>query len=220
MSDVPARCSRCGNQVRVSEFIAPESLKCPNCSGNLLLDKSTVVTTEPRLSLRREKPPDPDTTAAARPAPPMSKVKTIFRRRQRQAETRKTRKVRISDYAIGWAVFLTLTPVLCMLRYVDFLSAGDLNSFIFCGQIAFVVFYVVILVEAFSEEFFDGIVCIFLPPYTLYYLFFKSTSFSLRAIIMSLLASFGYDLSMTAYENTVIAFKYVAWLIDRGLLGD
>ena len=132
---------------------------------------------------------------------------------------RRVGKVTVSDYAISWAIFLTLTPVLCLLRYVDLLSPGDLENLIFGGQIAFAVFYLVIVIEAFTEDIFDGILCFFLPPYTFFYLFFKSTSFVLRAVIVALTAAFGKDIAVASYEYIIQLIKEVADWIEFGAIG-
>lgn len=218
MSDVPARCTRCGNEIRVSEFIDPEALKCPNCGSPLVLDKATGERAGmSRLTVRREKPPDPPTPEQV--AASKSKGGTIFRRKHRQGRMRKLGGVHISDFAISWVIFFTLTPVLCLLRYVQFLPDSDLADYIYGGQIAFALFYLVTVIAAFSEDMFDGILCFFLPPYTVYYLFFKSDSFSLRALIVALFAAFGYDVTMTVYKTAVWAIVEAQRWIGGGALG-
>lgn len=216
MSDVPARCSRCGNEINVSEFIAPESLKCSNCGGQLTLDTSKGEGRKKPLTIRKEKPPEatPDQNT-----PTTSRGNSIFRRKKRPpSRTRRVGKLGVSDYAISWVLVLTLTPILCLLRYVDFLSETDMPDYILGGEIAFAVFYLVIVVEAFTEELFDGILCFFLPPYTFYYLFFKSTSFVLRAIIVALSAAFGWDVCLQLWDWALAAINYVSWWINEGAL--
>ncbi|MEI6972457.1 MAG: hypothetical protein WCL44_13190 [bacterium] len=199
----------------MSEFIAPESLKCPNCAAPLVLDKTTVLRdAASRLTVRREKPPDPRTAT-----PAASKRNGLFRRRRRLNKVRKVGKVSISDFTMSWVLFLTLTPVLCLLRYVTFLSATDLADYIYYGQVMFAVFYLVIIVTALSDDMFEGILCIFLPPYTAYYLFARSDSFSLRALVASLVAAFGYDVAVTSYEAAVSAIDAVQKWIGGGALG-
>lgn len=183
----------------------------------MILDKSTVERGARRLTVRREKPSEP--VAVAESTKSTSQGGSMFRRKRRpQSRIRSVGKVKISDYAISWFIFLTLTPVLCLLRYVEFLPESDVNDLIYGGQIAFAVFYLVILVEAFTEDMFDGILCLFLMPYTFYYLFFKSTSFVIRAVILALFAAFGYDISMTVYTWVVGAIDYVTWWINTGAL--
>jgi len=217
MSDVPARCSRCGNEIRVSEFIALESLKCPNCKSQLILDKSTVERGANRLAVRKEKPPEPAAAPESNPTT-SNGVSSLRRKRRPESKIRQIGKIGVSDYVISWFIFLTLTPVLCLLRYVDFLAESDVLDLIYGGQIAFAIFYLVILVEAFSDDIFDGILCLFLAPYTFYYLFVKSTSFVLRAILLALFAAFGYDICLTVYAWIIWAIDYVTWWINTGAL--
>ena len=217
MSDVPARCTRCGSEVLVSEFIDPEVLKCQNCGSKLLLDKSSAKKISP-LTVRRAKPPDSQVLIGNQPAPAKPSRRWGSRRRRKEGKNRKGKPARISDYAISLFLFFTLTPTLCLLRYVDFLPATDMENFILGGQIAFALFYAVILVEAFNEEMFDGILCVFLPPFTFFYLFFKSSSFSLRAVVAALTAAFGKDIAMTVYQWTMAAFVSVSSWINGGAL--
>ncbi|MEI6218727.1 MAG: zinc ribbon domain-containing protein, partial [bacterium] len=170
MSDVAARCTRCGNEVLVSEFIDPEALKCPNCGSKLLLDESTAAKKVSPLAVRREKPQDPQVLIKNQGTPSVRDRRTGSSRRRREGKVRKVGSVRISDFSISLFLLFTLTPVLCLLRYVDFLPDVDRIDYILGGQIAFALFYLVILVEAFNEEMFDGMLCVFVPLYAFFYL--------------------------------------------------
>jgi DNA-directed RNA polymerase subunit RPC12/RpoP len=218
MSDVAARCARCGNEVLVSEFIDPEALQCPNCGTKLLLDESTTAKKVSPLTVRREKPQDPQVLIKNQGPQGIGDRRTTSRRRHREGKVRKVGPVRISDFSISLFLFFTLTPILCLLRYVDFLPDVDRVDYILGGQIAFALFYAVILVEAFNEEMFDGMLCLFVPLYAFFYLFFKSTSFSLRAVVASLTAAFGYDVALTVYAWTIAAFVNVSSWINGGAL--
>ena len=211
MSDVTAKCAKCGKERLVSEFVDSASLVCPDCGTALEVDTTGASRTRalPRiLGLKPKEQVEQEAAAAAKRRPKFRpKHGSLLARVGSQG---------ISDLAISWILLCLLAPTLTYLRWGDILSPDTLKSYITCGLIVFGVFYLVVVVEAFSQEVFDGMLALFLPPFTVWYLFAKSDSFSLRAIIVSLGIAFGYDIVTVVGGEMVTLFIAINNWIQGG----
>ncbi len=207
MSDVTLKCAHCGRQVVVSEFVDPESLKCPGCGEKLPFARRRDTRSTPTLVSKRH--------YAEQDATQDEQADVAVRRRRRKRRGRAPAIFRIaqfqfSEYALSWVVFLVLTPILVRLRFGGVLTGESLDACKSFGMIGLGVIYLIVLLDAFRDEMFQGLLCLFIPPYTVYYLFFMSDSFSLRALLGAFVLSFGYDTYMWSSA-------YAKIFIDAGL---
>jgi DNA-directed RNA polymerase subunit RPC12/RpoP len=210
MGDVPVKCSQCGREVLVSEFADPAALSCPDCGAKLSLAPKKPAQRGPTVFRKREEP--------APKTPPLSKRERKKRRRERQKKQREPTIVRLGNWRmshniLAWVLFLALGGILTWLRFGEVITAQGMEGFQVCGMVGIGVLYCVIIVEAFSEDTFDGILTFFAPPYTLYYLFGKSDSFYLRALLGAFLMAFGYDLFLVLQDELGTLMSDVnAWI--------
>jgi len=93
----------------------------------------------------------------------------------------------------SWVMFFVLAPLLAYLRFGGVYEGPALESCKYYGMIGFGIFYLVVIIEALKEEMFDGILSVFVPFYALYYLFTRSGSLYLRALVAAFTVGFGYD---------------------------
>ena len=231
MSDVSARCAHCGTEIFVSEFVDPGSLKCPSCGQPLILAKPAQQRKAPSVLRRKDTTAGGETTgggtAGGQTAGPETagtatggtrSRRPVFRAKRRSVLVR-LGKLQISDYWLSWVIFVVFGPALGYLRWgnviTDPLTFGDVK---FYGQIALLIFYAVVIVEALREEFFDGLVAFFVPPYALYYLFFKSDSFFLRAMIAVLAIGFGYDICVVIFDLSMRFYDWGMYELHGGAL--
>jgi len=229
MSDVVAKCLRCGNEARVSEYVSIESMTCPNCGSGLSLDKSTSRPAK-SLTVLREKPTSANTPPSGKTpssthsnsSTPESEVVAAknpkYHRRRGDRKKRRVGRFQVSDYMLSWILFIILAPILYELRYGEFFSGQNLEDVTTCGIGAFFLFYAVIVVEALREEVLDGILALFLPPYALYYLFFKSNSFFLRAILAAIAVGFCQDIVVLVGTQTADWYDIVTRWVGGGAL--
>ena len=191
MGDVSVKCSQCGREVMVSEFADPAALSCPDCGTKMALAAAQKPTQRPTTVFRKKEEPVPTT-------PPLSRRDRKKRRRRRQKAQREPTLVqfgnwRMSHNIAAWALFLVLGGILGWLRYGDAITARGMEEFQLYGMVGIGVLYCVAIVEAFSEDTFDGILTLFVPPFTIYYVFGKSDSFYLRSLLGAFLVAFGGD---------------------------
>jgi hypothetical protein len=238
VADIVVKCGSCGEEVTVSEFVDPEMAACFACGAKLDMPKSSPGRQRRPLStIRRrreadippvEEPPaqpkvkktkwrraeprqpqSPQAALAVMPAAASERGRKLRRKLQRKKE----RSVR-QDLP-SWLTFIILTAVLCVVRYGNVLSAADLENAVFVGQVGIVILYIVVVLDAFKDDIFQGLLCL-IPFYAPYYLYFRSDSFYLRAIGGALVVAFGPDAFVSLHEITK---SFVDW-VDMRLSGD
>lgn len=218
MGDVLVTCESCGHQIKVSEFVDPDSLSCAQCGGRLSLPETTRPDDTPTLTVRQKVAPQP---AAEEVDEEELKKKKKRRRRHR---TRTTGKVggppkrkslvfrishfEVSEYSLAWVTGLILVPTMIYLRWGEVFKEQSLEDCKLYGMWGLGLVFAVVVLEAFKEEMFDGILCLFFPPYALYYLFFKSDSFFVRAVMIAFMAGFGLDMYLLFVEYFEIALNW------------
>ncbi len=91
------------------------------------------------------------------------------------------------------------------LRYGGGLKGADLESFRNYGTWIILGAYVLLVILAFKDTVFQGILALLLPGYPIYWLFLVSDLFMLRAILAGMMVGFGADFAILAQ----------AWLNER-----
>ncbi len=139
----------------------------------------------------------------AKPAPPPSSDKP-------SSSTTKTRHPSLgaTGYVkpVAWLLFFVLGGFMGALRYGGFLNLQPLLTAY--GPWAILFFHVVVILLAFDEDFFTGVLCILVPGFSLYYLVARAGRPFLTALVFGLLVGVGEDtyalvkeFSMETYEN-------------------
>ncbi len=227
MADVTIKCPQCGKQVTVSEFVDPESLTCSECEAKLGMPKSTAPRQRPITTVLRpaEKKADP---AQQKPLDPARQKLIDKSTRKARKKSRKLAKGkpksatdqsvwRMRQYILSWVMFVILALILCSFRWGSFLTKDAAATFKEYGMIGFAVLSLVVIIDAFSEDMFEGLLCLFIPGYLLYYLFAKSDSFFLRALVAAFGLSSGLDAYiLSAKHITAFVIKATDWISSGG----
>ena len=190
MADVPITCPKCRKETSVSEYASPETLVCPSCGGKLELPAITPAMARRAPMLKPTEAVAPPPSALVE-EPGRRSVLDLFTRARRLR--RESRKERLPHVFKSWLLFFAAAGALYYLRWKSNLSLPDLDTVITAGIYATGVLQLVVIAHAFKDDFFQGTLCLFFPPYTLYYLFAISDAFYLRALVVAVLVGFGPD---------------------------
>ncbi|MFO7871272.1 MAG: hypothetical protein R6V03_07570 [Kiritimatiellia bacterium] len=215
MADIQITCPDCSAVTTVSEFADDSSLVCRNCGQKLQKPAyagSQKQKKKPGLRTRQTAPappPSADTSSSAPPEPTQMDLMGPAPRRRK--------KFRFTHNMGSWLVFLVLGGTMGALRY------GGLapQTYIFMVReyalwIA-VVLDLMILLKAFKDSVFQGILCLLIPPYALYYLFTTCDDFYLRAIIGGLLVGLGQDCFVAAGRKSANLIDFISeWIATGG----
>ncbi|MDA0577428.1 MAG: hypothetical protein O3B24_04950 [Verrucomicrobia bacterium] len=118
---------------------------------------------------------------------------------------------------LSWIIFLLLGGLMWHLRYNNGLSQANIDLLIKLGPYAVLVLHITLILMAFQDSVYQGILCLLVPAYSFYWLFLVSDAFLLRAIVAGLLVGIGQD-SIAFYNNWFNAIVEVGknWIASGG----
>jgi len=223
MADITIVCPGCGNRITVSEFVSAEFLSCAKCLAKVpvpVREVASAASTGLRMAVVPEPPVEPIPTKkgkSRRPASvfnPLGGISQFLPATKRQQHRRRPKPSGVS--ALPWLVFVVLTLILGSLRcWPGALSASNLDVFITCGLWSLVGLQISVVIHAFNDEAFHGVMCAIIPGYSVYYLFAQSDQFYLRALAVALLITFGWDASVATSKLWQETYLNVScWLRD------
>ena len=119
----------------------------------------------------------------------------------------------VRSNVFAWLVFVVLGAAMWFARYGSYLQPQHVEMIKTYGPYAVILLHVIIILTAFQDTVFQGILCILIPFYSFYYLFLVSDAFYLRAVGAGLLIGVGVDsaLFFQTVANEVID-KVNAWI--------
>ena len=207
MADIEIVCTQCGKRFSVYEF-TDSAVVCAHCGA----------TVPPPERKPAERNGAPRLRLAHRPTPEAVPVTVVHtpRRARRLWPRRRSAHSGWRGW-VPWVLFVVLAAVLAYLRFRAGLSPEAVTLVRRVGVGALLFLHVVIVIHTFGEDTLQGVLCLVIPGYTLFYLFVVSDAFRLRAIVAALLLAFGYDTYHTlryAADRTKIAVTH--WMRTTG----
>jgi len=118
---------------------------------------------------------------------------------------------------VSWAVFIVFGGMMGFLRYGRVLPSAYLSMFKTYGPWIVLGVYVCLILFAFKDTIYQGILCVLVPLYAFYYLFVLSDAFLVRALVGGLLVGVGQD-SAIFFQNylTEIVDNVRRWIASGG----
>lgn len=235
MSDIIFQCPACGNTIQVSEFIESQTLTCIKCKAVVPVPERQPEQsdqTRPKLSMRppEEPAPPPETPPEQRRAffggrrkgsAVVPQSASTFQTVQAKMPSlkRRVRKRKFNAFAnrvLPWAAFVVMTLVFCWLRFwPGAMPASRLETLIEAAGWALLLMHVTIIVFAFGEDPFQGVLCALVPGYSLYFLLVQADQYMLRALVAALLIAFGWDTALAVRKGWQSFYKATNnWLQD------
>jgi len=222
VADIEITCPNCATVTTISEFVDDAKLQCRSCGAHL--EKPGALAQAAKCEGTPVSPPPPTQSGlrlAKRQreytAPPTDEgdnaLKAIVEAPATQGQTVplelrpeiKDDTRRINHAAIAAALFVVLGGAMGYLRYGNILPEDILALTVEYSWIAFVAFHAMIVLKAMTDNIMQGILCLLVPGYSLFYIFTISDDFYLRAALAGLLVGIGQDTSikLTAYASTI-----------------
>lgn len=211
MSDIIVTCEQCGNNITISEFVTAETITCMKCKGQVPIPvrQPDPVAVASKLKLSVPKPPPPPAPTVAPPPGKISRKmakaaakKDVKRYLPQGSNKRRVRSRKVSTFEVKvlpWLVFFVLLMAFGWLRHVPGALAPDiLPMFIKGGVWAILLMHIAVVLLAFGDDVFSGVLCFIIPGYTIYYLFTQADQILLRGLVAALLIVFGMDFVVAA----------------------
>ena len=224
MADVSVTCENCGARLTISEFVDREKATCAACFKPLALPKAAAGAQE---SSRKQSSKAVGWRVKRREASTADDLKhtgiaveqagSKERRRQKAAREKSAGKTRSQNTLVAWVLFLLIGMSTAAMRYGGIVDPAYFDLLQEYGIFVLLVFYVLVVVRAFEDAAFNGILCLMMPPYSLYYLYANSDDFMLRAIFAGTMAGLGQDCLVSLSAYTKVMFDAVnSWILTGG----
>lgn len=193
MADIVVKCAQCGEETALSEYVDPDLATCRSCGRKLNV---------PRIELAGPKPPPQREKAKEGPSPLERTTVTAFRAANaRRARVHKRRRI-ISwtpSVLTTWLIFGIGTIALCLVK-VLLLNESDRDVLIQGALIWLLLLHLAVVVDAFADNIMSGLLCLFVPFYSLFYLYTMCDSYILRLAVGVMLVPFGWDAVVRSYK--------------------
>jgi hypothetical protein len=113
-----------------------------------------------------------------------------------------------------------MTALLAWVRYwPGAVPAQHLPTVILAGIWCLFGMHVVVVLYAFDDDAFQGVLCTILPGYSFYYLFTQADQFYVRSLVAALLLVFGMDSALAARRTWDKAYHNISsWIQDTDTL--
>jgi hypothetical protein len=208
MPDVEIECPTCGKCITVSEFVDLSQLVCRSCGTRFATETGDAPTDEGTAGAGNE--PTPHRHAPPQPAPPpvviAAKVPPVARRRFRWSYQIKC-----------WLVFAAIGALAALLRYGAVLGTDTAEFIARYGWLAVLALHLHITFTAFRDSILSGLLCMLVPFYSLYYVFWSFEDYMFRAVFAGILVGTGADTLGLAIEEAAKILPAMDDFLNRGL---
>lgn len=220
MPDIEIKCASCSASTTVSEYADAESIVCGKCGAKLSKPKASLHLKQ-RPTVRRQEVTH--TQVPVPPAPPKVLLNGATNAAIDTVQTNakpvdQVRKAKPTQLIISWILFVALALVMGWLRYGNALPTAGLEKFTQYGPFAMITIHLTIFILVCKESIFTGILCLIVPFYGLYYVFFASDAFILRAILAGALVGIGQDSFIFFKDLIITGFEVANQWIRHGAL--
>jgi predicted RND superfamily exporter protein len=213
------KCPECAKVVVISKTAHRDAYVCHFCGAKL---PPVEGATPRRLRFKDEQ----EMTQAAQAAPDgkapakteMTAQEKVVQAATKRVASRAARKKFVLAGALpSFIMFLVLGGAAGFCRYGNVLSEEQMALIPKYGPIVVLALHIFIVIKAFSDSVFQGVLCLLVPLYSLYYLFGVADDFPLRAITAAVLIGVGQDSAVVFQEKFMEAASAVnAWISSGG----
>lgn len=196
MADIVIKCPGCGTESKVSQYAAAENVSCPSCKRRLELPKSEAG--RRKLEMRRLRAEEHGTlTGTAEQVVADVAGRGIEARQVEEVLDnvhRARQKVESPKAIWGWLVFILVAGALVGWQYLGSNEPRLLAQYPMARIAALALSTLMVLLVAFQDSTFQGLLCLFAPLYILYYAFVRMEYYVIRGIFLAVVLALGTEL--------------------------
>lgn len=232
MADISITCPKCGAVTTVSEFVDAAKLKCISCGAQLekpggleqaakqaaAASKTPTVKHNLRLAKRRREEEGGDDAKSSEG----SSLENIIAKPDAEQEDKLglrpevKEKKGVNHAILAGLLFLVLGGGMGYLRYGNVLPPNIMQMSADYAWLVVIGINILITLKAMTDSMMQGILCLFIPGYSFYYLFGVTDEFYLRAIVAGLLVGIGQDAAIQLKEHAGQIFGTISHFISSG----
>ncbi len=195
MSDVEVKCEHCGAPITLSEYAAMNTISCRGCGAPLRAHPTSPTdSVRERLRLRKPEPPPSDDDADGQQPTGQDEADTWrFERYIEQSRGAIQPETQQTGVVWSWLLFVVIAAIMASIRFLGLLPESLLFMLQTYAPYAALLIHIIIVLTAFKDTVFQGILCLLIPGYSVFYLFLVSDNFWMRAGFGGLLVGIGLD---------------------------
>jgi DNA-directed RNA polymerase subunit RPC12/RpoP len=186
MADVEVKCEQCGAPVVLSEYAAINTISCRSCGSAL----------------------------KAVPTSPTDSVGERLKLKQREVADEPGEES--DDANWSWLCFIVIAALMASIRFLYIMPPDYLDVLQLYGPYLALLMHVIIILMAFKDTVFQGILCLLIPGYSFFYLFLVSDNFWARALMGGLLVGIGLDSALFYKDVAGNVYRTVSDYIASG----
>ena len=206
MADILVKCNACGMENKVSEYASSGAVVCASCGAplNVPAGKTTsrlqvrTIDAHQRATLTDRKPVTTTAEDQSR-ARSAAKAEEVL-----QGVHRIREKVKKPHSIWGWLIFLVLAGILIGAQYVMKDYPQVAQYYPITRDVAAVLVSVLVMLVAFQDGTGQGLLCLFVPFYILYYAFVRLDSYWIRGLFTAVYLALGTELYFMPSEARLV----------------
>jgi len=205
MADILVTCAHCGAKTAVSEYVDPDMAACGACGEKLNVPRAEVFV-----------PAAPPPRPTSKEAPLLERTTTSMEASIRKRRKRIHERMKITAWSPSpmtiWIIFIVGSLTLGITRYVILPSHhGALETVKHFGPIVLLILHLTVCVDAFAENVMNGVIALFVPGYSLFYLYTQCDSYILRLAVGIMVVPCGQD----SFNKCVEIVKWVIGMLEK-----
>ena len=225
MADIVLTCPECGRENKVSEYASPETRVCASCRHALQIPEQEKKSA--RLQMRRIENHQAETLTGGT-ADYILEEKVRRDSAVAAAEVlggvHKVReKVKRPHAFWGYLTFLIAAGILIGLQYLMKQRPDLIQTYEFARAGISAIGAILLLIVAFRDSTIQGLLCLFVLPYAIYYAVVRLESYWIRGVFMGVIIALCaelYFMSSQAFvaraqQNTAVFIENVGGLINQ-----
>lgn len=190
MADLELTCLECGKTLSVSEFVDDRALVCRSCGARLERPAGGSAQ-KPKAQRKLSATGRPREDAAEAEQEEKAEADRVWTGKKELSK--KDMKARVVHHRYALALFIVLGGLMAYLRYGGGLPPDMLAREREYAMYGLLGLHVAIILKAFEDNVFQGILCLLIPFYSVYYIAAESDSLYLKAIIGAVAIGIGQD---------------------------
>ncbi|MDP6491158.1 MAG: hypothetical protein QGH42_06610 [Kiritimatiellia bacterium] len=217
MADVEVKCEQCGAPVVLSEYAAINTISCRSCGSALkAVPTSPTDSVSERLKLKQREAADESEEDSDAATGDEEESTWRFDRYIEKSRGNIKTETKQSGVIWSWLCFIVIAALMASIRFLYIMPPDYLAMLQLYGPYIALMMHIVIILMAFKDTVFQGILCLLIPGYSFFYLFLVSDNFWARALMGGLLVGIGFDSALFYKDVAADVYRTVSDYIASG----
>lgn len=213
MADVQITCPKCSTTLTISEFADAGNLVCRSCGEPLKKPESP----KQKSKAAAIKTASAETLQETSQTSEGQSLGGNWQVTQTAARIKRPKqKFHMTPGIWAWVIFIILGGIMAYLRYGGGFLGENTAMIYMYGPIVVATIHLMVVLKSFKDSVFQGVLCLLVPGYSLYYLFLVADDFILRGIAGGIFVGIGQESFKFFLDEAHIIIKMINDWIARG----